>query len=203
MNPTGNECFLKRGEYYDPLASVNEPDVGYTALMGRDYWFRDINLLSTNLQGDRAPRSGEPVLCRLCKNNSGVVLPAKRIVIEDPDVPGSITGLAAIGDIGKRFMVVDEYLSSSVPVNGLFLAVRQGKTLTKTDAGVSAASLSAGELISPATGGFANGSADIEADGAITFTTINLIRSMRLEARTAYTGGATGIDIDTYVHGLP
>lgn len=205
MIAVGNVAHFGRGDIYDPSLSINEPDVSYQGLIGLDVEFRDVPLDSTTaLQGDKTARSGEPVVCRLCRNASGVTLYPKRIVIEDPDSPGSITGLAAAADAGKRFMVVDEYApSAGIAAGALFWCVRTGRTKLRTSSAVSSTSITAGMYIAPATGGYANGSGNIVADGALTTTQIAQIRSARIESRTAYTGSAADADLDAYVHGQP
>lgn len=194
---------LKRGVSYDPLGTFNEPDINATKLIGQTFQFVDHNLLSSELDGNKPVRNGESVTCMFCKNNSGVVLPAKRIITINPDIPGSATGLAAIGDSDDWCAVVDEYLPADVPVNGLFLAVVRGRTLCRTSAAVSGTSITAGMYCQAATGGFINGSGTLVtlAGGVIDSAAVRMIRNTRFEARTAYTGGAAAADIVTWVHG--
>lgn len=195
-----------RGEIYDPARA----DTGAAAVpativqaLGREWDFQDINLLDTSFPapGPRPIRSGHDVTCRLMKNNSGVTIYPKRIVTYDRDNPGSITGLAAVANLGAPKGVVDEYVPAAGVPNGAYCwMVVEGRSLCVTDAAVSDTSITVGMNIAPATGGFANGTGTIVADGALTSASLNILRHCRIEARTAYTGSAAAADITVWVY---
>lgn len=193
-----------RGEFFDPTAT----DIGTVSstivqALGREWDFQDINLLDTSFPspGPRPIRSGHDVTCRLMKNNSGVVLPPKRIIYYDRDNPGLASGLAAIAQLGAPIGVVDEYVpAAGVPIGAYFWMVTKGRSLCVTSAAVSAVSITVGMFCVQATGGFINGSGTLEADGAIVSATVAIVRNVRIEARTAYTGSAAAADITVWVH---
>lgn len=196
---------MGRGEIYDPAAT----DTGAAAVpatisqaKGRQWDFQDVNLLDTTITPGAKPiRSGHDVTCRLCKNASGVTIYPKRIVTLDVDNPGDILALAAVGDISTLQGIVDEYVSSNGVPNGAYCwVVMEGRGLMVTSAAVSSTSITAGMLVWPATGGFANGTGTIIADGALISSQLQTIRNTRFEARTAYTGSATAKDIHCWVH---
>lgn len=196
---------IPRGEWYDPADTTTGAAAVPATIaqaLGREWDFQDINLLDTStIAGAKPLRSGHDVTCRLMKNNSGVVLPPKRIIYYDRDNPGLASGLAAIAQLGAPIGVVDEYIpAAGVPVNGIFWMVVKGRSLCVTSAAVSAVSITVGMFCVQATGGFINGSGTLEADGAIVSATVAIVRNVRIEARTAYTGSAPAADITVWVH---
>lgn len=125
-----------RGEYYDPAAAGNQPDLGYEKLVGMECEFPDINRLSTNDPANWPQRSGAPVRCRLVRNGSGGALsnPAKRLGLIDVANPGSVTAYAAVANIRAEYHIIDEYLPAglSLPAGALFWVVVRGRSLVRT-----------------------------------------------------------------------
>lgn len=193
-----------RGEFFDPLATdIGTVGASIVQALGREWDFQDINLLDTTFpaNGPKPIRSGHDVTVRLMKNNSGVILPPKRIIYYDRDNPGLASGLAAVAQLGVYKGIVDEYVpAAGVPVGAYFWMVTEGRSLCVTSAAVSDVSITSGMNIAPATGGFANGTATIVADGALTSASLNILRHCRIEARTAYTGSAAAADITVWVY---
>jgi hypothetical protein len=122
-----NPPFQRGHTFYDG-ETIDANNLGGENLEGKEWVFEDVNP-TTGIA-----RTGRPVTCRCVRNDSGIALYAKQLVLWNTTTAGefskSVDGTARVAY--DNCVPVDEYLpSAGVPDNDLFWVVVDGPAVVQ------------------------------------------------------------------------
>jgi hypothetical protein len=124
-----NDQMFDRGQtWYGPDQSIDANDLAAAHLEGTEKTFEDLDYSSG--PGAKAYRTGKPVRCRVVRNDSGITLHAKQMVLLDA-ARTRITGLA--NNTSQDGYPLDEWVGSSgVRAGDLCYVVMSGPAMMLT-----------------------------------------------------------------------